>query len=138
MKIKNLVIASLVGLGFLALLGAVTALIPNPIFTRMVQITTWDYLFLILLPILLSTFIFLKLENKSKDQKNEYTAFGAAFVSIFALGCPICNALLISIFSATALLAYFDPYRPVLGLISSVLLIVAIAFEYKNCSVCKK
>ena len=69
MKIKNLVIASLVGLGFLALLGAVTALIPNPIFTRMVQITTWDYLFLILLPILLSTFIFLKLENKSNLAK---------------------------------------------------------------------
>lgn len=50
-------------------------------------------------------------------------AIGSGFVTFLAVGCPICNKLVLVILGVSGALAFFDPVQIYLG-IGSVLLLV--------------
>jgi len=54
-----------------------------------------------------------------------------------AFGCPICNALLLTLFSSSALMTYFDPYRPLLGVLSVTAFGAILYYQRKKgCETC--
>jgi predicted transporter len=110
--------AAVVATGAFALFGVVTGLIPNPVYVRMVPRTPVDYLFLVLTAVFLGIYTFQRPTSRRSDSK---TATASAVLGFLAFGCPICNALLLALFSSSALMAYFDPLRPLLGAVSVVL-----------------
>ena len=103
---------------FLVVTGLVTGLIPNPVYVRMVSITLLDYFFLVTTSVFAGYYF----------GKEECSVFDGRLAGIggvtgfLAFGCPICNAILLAFFSSSALMAYFDPLRPFLGVFSTVLL----------------
>jgi hypothetical protein len=107
-----------VGVGSFALFGVVTGLVPNPIYTRMVPRTTLDYLFLTVTAGFLAVFTLQRTAHRTSD---DGAATAGAALGLLAFGCPICNALLLALFSSSALLTYLDPLRPVLGAASVLL-----------------
>jgi hypothetical protein len=50
---------------------------------------------------------------------------------LFAVGCPICNKLVVAVLGAGGALSYFGPAQPVLGAASIVLLGAALALRLR-------
>lgn len=107
-----------IGIGSVALFGVVTGLIPNSLYVRMVPRTPLDYLFLLLTGGFLGLYT---LQQSPRRQREDTTAAAGTVVGVLAFGCPVCNAVLLALFSSSALMTYFDPLRPVLGALSVVL-----------------
>ena len=131
MKIKFIAIGILSSIGFFLLSGVVTGLVPNPWFTRMVWKTPLDYFFLVVSSMLLGGYIGVHFYKKNISKGCDIATYSGGAGSFLAFGCPICNKLLVLLFGATALLTYFEPYRPVLGFLSIGLLIGALYFKLR-------
>ncbi len=117
-------------LAFLVL-GIPTDLIPNDFFKRMTPITIFDYIFLLLVPILFGISIFLYAKNKQSRKKT--CVVGGGLVSGWlAVICPICTSFLVYVFGASFLLTYFDPIRPLFGAFSVMILGLLIYLQKKN------
>lgn len=124
-----------VSVGSFVLFGLVTGLLPNPVYVRMVPRTAFDYLFLVLTAGFLG---FYTLQRTTRQRNDEKTATVSAALGFLAFGCPICNAFLLAMFSSSALMTYFDPLRPVLGIVS-VALFVGLLYvrSQRPCDTCK-
>lgn len=99
-----------------ALVGIPTDVLPNPWFTRMTPVRTLD---LILWPItsvvlgaLLATFA---LPSRTASARPLSQSTGGGLLSAFAIGCPVCNKLIVAIIGTSGALTYFEPVQPVLG-----------------------
>jgi hypothetical protein len=106
-----------VGAGSIVLFGVVTGLIPNPLYIRDVPRTGVDYLFLGLT----AGFLALYTLQRSPGGHDDEAATASTVVGFLAFGCPTCNAVLLALFSNSALMTYFDPLRPLLGVVSVAL-----------------
>lgn len=104
-----------VGLGSFVLFGAVTGLLENPVYVRMVPRTALDYLFLALTAAFLGAYTY---QRAPAVRGDDGAATAGAALGVLAFGCPVCNALLLALFSSSALMTYVDPLRPVLGVAS--------------------
>jgi hypothetical protein len=109
--------ATIISTGGFVLFGIVTGLISNPLYIRQVPRTPLDYLFLTTTAAFLGVYTFQRTDNQRNDDK---TATAGTVVGFLAFGCPICNAFLLALFSSSALMTYFDPLRPLLGIVSVV------------------
>ncbi|MFC4408326.1 hypothetical protein [Haloarchaeobius iranensis] len=123
-----------VGLGVLLVFGTVTGLVPNPLYVRMVARTPADYLFLFATSAFAATFVYQRL--LAAEPVGDGVAVGGVVTGVLAFGCPICNALLLALFSSSALMTYFDPLRPLLGVASMVLFVGLLYYQRVNCRRC--
>ncbi|HLD41979.1 MAG TPA: hypothetical protein VJB06_03005 [archaeon] len=119
--------------------GILTAVIPNPIFIRQIPVNIFDFVFLFSTSVLIGAYISLSIPDKKLEGQTTYGIFAGTLGGILAFGCPICNALLVSLFGASALLTYFDPLRPILGTVSVIILSLMVYWKsrLRNCKICK-
>ena len=108
-----------VGVGAFVLFGVVTGLIPNPLYVRMIPRRPLDYLFLVLTAGFLGAYTF---QRTAAGRRDGRTATAGAALGFLAFGCPVCNVFLLALFGSSALMTYFDPLRPLLGVVSVALL----------------
>jgi hypothetical protein len=137
LKNKSLVIAGLTSVLLMFFFGIPTALLPSGLFIRMVPATALDYFFLAGTSVLLGGYFGLQFYKKSGGAKEDLAALGGGLAGLFAFGCPICNALLASLMGTSALLTYYDPLRPFLGLLGIGLLGGAIYLKLR-CHDCRE
>ena len=97
-------------------IGIPTDVLPNPWFTRMTPVRTLD---LILWPLtsvvlgaLLATYV---LRSHTPPVRPLSQSAGGGLLSAFAIGCPVCNKLIVAILGFSGALTYFEPVQPVLG-----------------------
>ena len=114
----RLVTAVGVSVGSVALFGVVTGLLPNALYVRMVPRTGLDYLFLLLTGGFLGLYTYQQSPSRRRD---DTAAAASTAVGVLAFGCPVCNAVLLALFSSSALMTYVDPLRPLLGAVSVAL-----------------
>lgn len=99
-----------------------TAVIPNPLFTRMTTVRPEDYVFVaatsILIGLIAATF---GLPRATLSCTNR--TVGSGVLSALAVGCPICNHVVVALVGISGALTYWAPIQPLLGLAAvSVLL----------------
>ena len=139
LKLKSAIIGILMALIIFFIFGIVTVLIKNPLFARMTLVYWYDYVFLVLTSSLSGAYIGLwhynKNNQKNIDSKCDYAATGGAVGGFFSFGCAICNKLLIWILGLSAVVTYFMPIQPILGVISIALLGYAVYAQSKILSV---
>lgn len=123
------------GVGTFLLFGAVTGLVPNPVYVRMVPSTAADYLFLVATSSFAAAFVY---QRSIVDRPvGDRFATGGIVGGFLAFGCPICNAVLLTLFSSSALMTYFDPYRPLLGVLSVAAFGAILYYQRKKgCETC--
>lgn len=125
-----------VSLGAFVLFGSVTGLIPNPVYVRMIPSRPLDYLFLALTAGLLGVYVAQR--PPAEQRADDGIATLGTVGGILAFGCPICNALLLALFSSSALMTYFDPLRPYVGAVAVVLLGGLVYSRYtRACESCR-
>ena len=120
--------------GTFLLFGTVTGLIPNPIYVRMVEHTPADYLFLLATAAFAGAFVYQR--SLAAEPIGDRFAVGGIVGGFLAFGCPICNAVLLALFSSSALMTYFDPLRPLLGAVSVVAFVGLLFYQRRRCDVC--
>ena len=116
------------GLGWLFLSGLPTEMFDTPLFVRMTPVRWWDYPFwaagAALVGLLAATYVAAPGEEpdgaRSGTQGGKF--FGGGLLSVFAIGCPVCNKLVVLALGAGGALSYFAPVQPVLGFLSVALL----------------
>jgi hypothetical protein len=123
-----------IGLGVFLVLGVVTGLIPNPIYVRMVERTPADYVFLVATAGFAAAFVYQR--SLTDDPIGDRFVAGGIVGGFLAFGCPICNAVLLALFSSSALMTYFDPLRPLLGAVSVLLFGGLLYYQRRRCTRC--
>jgi len=114
-------------------LGVATDLIPTPLFTRMVPPPWWSYPVWILTAALAG--LLLATYTRSDDGRAGKGLLGGA-LSVLALGCPTCNALVVTALGTSGATSLFAPVQPVLALGSVVLLGYALRTRLRTANSC--
>ena len=115
-------IAAVIGaIAAFVVLGVPTAMIDNPYFIRMIPVRDQDYVIWIVSSLLLGLVIGTFAISSVKGSGGK--AMGSGFLTFLAVGCPICNKLVIVILGISGALEYFAPVQLYLGIGSVVLLV---------------
>ncbi len=107
------------------LLGLPTDLIPNPVFGREIPPTWWSYpvfaLSALLAGLLIATYV------RTGRPRERATRLGSAgaLLSFLAIGCPVCNKLVLLALGTSGALTIWAPLQPALAVASLALLTVA-------------
>ncbi|MDI3339374.1 MAG: hypothetical protein QJR03_02460 [Sphaerobacter sp.] len=118
------------GLAVLLLVGIPTVLIPNPWFSRMVPTRPRDYLFLAL-TVLLSGLLGTTYAFPAACPLQEGKLTAGGFLSFLAVGCPVCNKLVLLALGTNGALRYFEPAQPLLALAGLATLGYALAVRLR-------
>lgn len=106
------VAALIVGL----VLGIPTDVIPNPWFTRMIAAEPFNYFFWISTSLLTGALLATYLLPRHEATRGVASAgFGSGTLGLLAVGCPICNKLIVTLLGVSGALNYFAPLQPLLG-----------------------
>jgi hypothetical protein len=121
--------ALVAGAGWLVLSGVPTGIIETPLYFRMTPVRWWDYPFwvagAVLVGLLAATYVH-RLETESSAGSHGEKILGGGLLSVFAIGCPVCNKLVVLALGAAGALTYFAPVQPALGFLSVGLLFYAL------------
>ncbi len=130
-KARNKAIAYFIGL--FVVFSVPTALLSNPIipYVRMIPATWLDYFFLLATSALAAVFLALP-ENKTCSPNK--TAFAGGFFGFVSFACPICNHLFVSLIGFAFLYNVVNPLRPLIGIVSIVILAYGIGKKWMGIS----
>lgn len=106
------------------LVGMPTDVVPNPLFSRTVPVQWWNHPALavtaVLAGVVLATYV------RAPDAGDTPTAGRLGSVggvlSFFAVGCPVCNKLVLLLLGTSGALTYWAPLQPLVALASIALL----------------
>jgi len=122
------------------LLGLPTDVIPNPVFSRPVPVTWWSVPVLIISSVLagLLTATYVRDGDAPADDPSRERAAGiGGLLTFFAIGCPVCNKLVVLALGTTGALDWFAPTQPWLAGISIVLLAEALRRRPHSADSCR-
>ena len=132
-------IALVSGIAVAALVALPTAVIPNPIFGRAIEVTWWSYPVVILSGIfgglLLATYI----REPGQEQIDKAAKVGTVggFLAFFAVGCPVCNKLVLLALGASGAMTWFAPFQPFLAVASVVVMAWAVRIRLRGMASCE-
>lgn len=142
-------------------IGLPTDVVPNPVFGRPVPVTWWSYPVLavtaVLGGLLLATYVREPGSDPADtadgtaddtagtdgpdgtDRADPPSRLGGAggLLSFFAVGCPVCNKLVLVALGTTGARRWFEPVQPYLAVASIVLLAVALRSRLASATSCR-
>jgi hypothetical protein len=114
------------------LLGIPTAIIPNPVFDRIIDAGASNYFFWastsVVTGALLATYA---LPRTVRDRAAE-AGLGGGFLAYLAVGCPLCNKAVVALLGTSGAVTIFEPIQPFLGALGLALASVALAIRIRG------
>lgn len=136
--LKRWIVALLGAGGTYLVLGLPTAVIPNPVFGRAVDVTPWSVPVLaitsVLAGLLLATYV--RSENYLTEERSLKVGGVGSLLSFFAIGCPVCNKLVLIALGTSGAMTYFAPIQPFLAVFGIVFLMYAFRKRVMNEAAC--
>lgn len=127
------VLAGFGGLLFTLLaIGVPTAVIPNGVFSRMTPVRPLDYLFLALTALLMGLLAALYTVPAGMCAVSGTRLTSAGVLSFLAVGCPVCNKIVLILLGASGAMSYWAPLQPLLGSASVVLLAATLILRVRQ------
>jgi hypothetical protein len=130
-------LAAVVGAALTAgAVGLPTALLPSSMFTRMTPVTWWSWpvwaVTAVLGGLVTATYV------RTNDVASRGTGAGASggLLSAFAVGCPVCNKLIVAVLGVTGAMQWWAPLQPLLGIASVGLLVWALRTRLRGERAC--
>ena len=113
-------------LATILLVAIPTDLIDTPLFTRDVPPTWWAWPVLIanavLAGLVAATYVARRDTGADAEERGGRLGVAGAIITFFAVGCPVCNKLVLLALGYAGAMQYFEPVQPVLALGSIALL----------------
>lgn len=126
------------GAGALAtvlLTGLPTDVFPNRFYTRMTPVLWWNYpvwaVTAILAGLVLATYV-----RRVPVGSSAGAALGGGLMSFLAVGCPICNKLVVALIGVGGALSFFRPMQPYLAAAGLALLAVSLGHRLRQLGRC--
>jgi len=120
-------------------MGVPTGIVPTSFYTRMTPVTWWDYpvwaISALLVGLTAATYVRVGGAAPAGPDRRQ-RALGATVLSAFAVGCPICNKLVVALVGVSGALSYWAPLQPVLGVLSIALLLTGLAVRLRGAVAC--
>jgi len=127
--------AALAASGAALVTGVPTGIVKTNFYPRMTPVTWWDYPFWAIAALLVgltaATYVRTGQPSRSAAPDRAKRTLGATALSVFAVGCPICNKLVVAVLGVSGALTYFAPLQPLLGGISVALLAAGLALRLR-------
>ncbi|HEX5983437.1 MAG TPA: hypothetical protein VFY69_04445 [Solirubrobacterales bacterium] len=112
-------------------IGIPTDVVPNPWFTRMTPASASNYFFWVassaLTGALLATYV---LPRAARGNIAAASA-GSGYLGVLAVGCPVCNKLVVALLGVSGAFNYFAPIQPLLGAAGLMLAAVALTVRLR-------
>lgn len=110
-------------------LGLPTDIVPNPWFTRMTPIYADQYVWWAGTSLLTGALLATYLRPRAGDGALPVGGLGGGILGYLAIGCPVCNKLVVGLIGFSGALDYFAPIQPILGVGSVLLAGFALVFR---------
>lgn len=111
-----------------------TVLIPNPWFSREIPPTAWAWPVLVVTGVLsglvMATYVARK--DTADERRTGVIGSAGAVTSFFAVGCPVCNKLVLLALGYAGALQFFEPLQPYLAAGSILLLGAAFVMRVRR------
>jgi hypothetical protein len=120
------------------LIGIPTAIIPTPIFGRVVAVTSWSVPVLIVTSILTGLLFasYVKTEETNQEERSLKVGSFGGFLSFLAVGCPVCNKVALIALGSSGAIRIFAPMQPYFALVGIALLFYAVRKRILSESMC--
>jgi len=110
-------------------IGIPTDVIPNPWFTRMTPIYWDQYVFWVLSSALTGALLGTYVLSRALPAGS---SIGGGLLGLLAVGCPVCNKLVVLLLGFSGAFQYFAPIQPLLGLASLLLASAALFVRLRS------
>lgn len=138
---RQLVVAVLGALTTALLVGLPTDVVPNPVFSREVEVTWWSYPTLAVVAalsgLLLATYVrpggAVEVEPQDRPARRGLLS---GVVSLLAVGCPVCNKLVLLALGSSGAMTWFAPAQPLLAAVSIGGLLWALRTRWRGQAAC--
>ena len=122
------------------IIGIPTGIIRTTFYTRMTPVLWWNYpvwlVSSLLSGILLASYFNRRVKNLNAEN-GVATGASGSLLTVFAVGCPICNKLIVMAIGVTGALEWFAPIQPILGIASIGLIAFAVHKRLNISSKCE-
>lgn len=122
--------ALLAGLLVLLAIGGTTAIFENDFFRRMTPVRPQDYVFWLLSALLVGLLAGTFVVSRATEHAGKAAAGG--FFADIAVGCPICNKIVVAAIGSSGALTFFGPLQLFIGIGSVGLLAVALILRART------
>ena len=113
-------------------MGIPTGVVRTSLYRRMTPVAWWDYPVWAASAILLGLLIATYVRARPVPSGGGGRALGGGLLATFAIGCPICNKIVVALIGVSGALDYWAPLQPVLGLSSIALLLIALVVRLRG------
>lgn len=110
--------------------GVPTDVIDTPYFTRMTPVRWWEYPVLVLTVAL--TALWVAVPRQGGDVRGRGGVLGSVTAVVFAVGCPICNKIIVGLLGVSGALGIWAPVQPVLAVVSLIALSAAVFLRWRR------
>lgn len=121
-------------------IGTPTGIVRTSLFTRMTPVTWWDYpvwaISAVLVGLTAATYVRVGDVPPAGPDRARRT-LGATVLAGLAVGCPICNKVVVGLIGVSGALSYWAPLQPVLGMLSVALLLAGLAVRLRGLVACR-
>ncbi|OQO90306.1 hypothetical protein B1813_17960 [Saccharomonospora piscinae] len=108
----------------LAVVAVPTDIIDTPLFSREIPVRWWEY------PVVAATvaltIAWFAIQGPPPTAGGSRRPLGGVLLAVFAVGCPVCNKLVLVALGTSGALGLWAPLQPFLALISLALLTAAV------------
>jgi hypothetical protein len=120
------------------LIGLPTEMIPNPVFARPLPVLWWNYpvwlATAVMSGLLLATYV--REGAAAADEQPSRRGGLGGLLAFFAVGCPICNKLVVVALGTSGAMTWFAPLQPVLAIGALALLVAALRGRLRGQRAC--
>ena len=138
-SVRRWVVAAVAAIITFLVVGLPTAVIENPVFGRSVEVTTWSMPVLAITSVLSGLLVATYFRNDAITSEEKSLKIGGigAVLSYLAVGCPVCNKLVLIALGSTGAIKYFAPVQPFLAWLGVILLVFAVQQRLAKESSCQ-
>ena len=138
--VRRRVVAVLAAVGTVLLIGLPTVLIPNPVFGREIPMTSWAWPTLLvaaaLSGLLAATYVREPGVAESAEDAGTRSGMVGGVLTFFAVGCPVCNKLVLLALGYAGAMQWFAPVQPLLAVAAVVALAWALHVRLRGEQAC--
>lgn len=138
---RQIAVAAAAAIAVALAIGIPTVLIPNPVFGREIPVEPWSYPAWVVTSILAGLLAATYVRAAGPDDSPEAAPASRAglaggLLTWFAVGCPVCNKLVLLALGYTGALTWFAPLQPILAAAGVALTAVAVVWRLSGQVAC--
>lgn len=135
--LRRWIVAAAAAGAYALAVGIPTDLVPNPVFGREIPPTWWSGPALVVSAVLtgLLAATYVSVRSPGPDTEARRAVAGGP-LTFFAVGCPVCNKVVLVALGSAGAVTWFEPVQPFLQLTPVALLAWAVDARFRSASTC--